>query len=125
MSFLFILLAALGALDASLASWNIAPWFDGLRWLRIHLITLGTLTEAIFGVLPALVALRAGRPRPKLRWDIWLMLNGGLITLLIGIPLVNAVLILAGGILVFSATLVLIKQLRELHPRLPTLNSQL
>ncbi len=124
MSFLFVSLAVLGALDSSLAAWNIAPWFDSLRWLRVHLITLGTLTEAIFGVLPALVAVRAGRPQPKLRWGIWLTLNSGLITLLIGIPLVNAVLILVGGTLVFSATLLLIKQLRDLHPQRPALDSQ-
>ncbi len=123
MSLLFVSLAVLGALDASLVSWGIAPWFDGLRWLRIHLITLGTLTEVIFGVLPALAAVRAGRPRPKLRWDIWLTLNSGLIMLLIGIPLVNAVLILTGGTLVFSATLLLIKQLRDLHPQQPALDS--
>lgn len=116
MTVLFVSLAVLSALAAALASWNIAPWFDALRWLRIHLITLGTLTEVIFGVLPGLVAARANRPRPGIRWDIWFTLNGGLITLLVGIPLVNAVLIFTGGTLVFVATLLLIKQLRDMHP---------
>jgi hypothetical protein len=119
MTVLFVSLAVLSALAAALASWHIAPWFDALRWLRVHLITLGTLTEVIFGVLPGLVAARANRPRPGIRWDIWFTLNGGLITLLVGIPLVNAVLIFTGGTLIFSATLLLIKQLRDMHPSRP------
>lgn len=123
MSVLFVSLAVLSALAVALASWNIAPWFDALRWLRIHLITLGTLTEVIFGVLPGLVAARARQPRPGIRWDIWFTLNSGLITLLIGIPLVNAVLIFTGGTLVFVATLLLIKQLRDLHPPRPVFQS--
>lgn len=36
-----------------------------------------------------------------MRWDIWLTLNAGLLTLLVGIPLVNGALILAGGPLIF------------------------
>ncbi len=118
MAVLFVSLAVLSALDASLASLGLAPWFNGLRWLRVHLITLGTLTEIIFGILPGLVAKRAGRPRPKTRWDIWLVLNAGLLTLLVGIPLVNTVLILAGGTLVFIAATLLMLQLIGL--RAPT-----
>lgn len=115
MAVLYISLALLGALDASMASFQLLPWFNGLRWLRVHLITLGSLTEVIFGLLPVLVAIRAGRPVPKTRLDIWLTLNAGLLTLLIGIPLVNGVLIFAGGTLVFIATLLLIKQLNEMR----------
>jgi hypothetical protein len=115
MTVLFVSLAVLGALDASLASLGVVPWFSGLRWLRVHLITLGTLTEIIFGILPGLVADRAGQPRPKTRWDIWLTLNAGLLTLLIGIPLVNAVLIFAGGTLVFIAATLLALQLIRLR----------
>lgn len=119
MTILFVSLAALGSLDASLTSLNLAPWFNGLRWLRVHLITLGTLTEVIFGLLPVLAAGRAGRPRPKTRWDIWLSLNAGLLTLLIGIPLANGAIILAGGTLVFAAAVLLLKQLRDLRPSRP------
>ena len=120
MTLLYIALAVLAALDSSLAGLNVLPWFNGLRWLRVHLITLGTLTEVIFAILPGLVADRAGLPRPKTRWDIWLTLNAGLIILLIGIPLVNTALIFTGGTLVFMATTLLIVQLNDLRKTTPT-----
>lgn len=115
MTALFVAMAALMAADAALTSYTLLPWFNGLRWLRVHLITLGAITEAIFGLLPIIVAIQAERPRPKFRWDIWLALNIGLLTLLIGIPIINQALILIGGTLVFIATILLILQLRELR----------
>lgn len=115
MTLLYASLAALAALDASLSSLNVLPWFNGLRWLRVHLITLGMLTQVVFGLAPALAARRANRARPGTRWDIWLALNSGLLVLLIGIPLVNAALILAGGTLVFTAALLLMAQLNGLR----------
>lgn len=116
MTALFMGLALIGALDAALTSWNLLPWFNGLRWLRIHLITLGAMTEALFGVLPMLVAIRANLPRPGFRWVTWLTLNTGILTLLVGIPLINPALMITGGTLVFVATLLLINQLRQMHP---------
>lgn len=116
MTLLFASVAALTALDSALASWALAPWFNGLRWLRVHLITLGTLTEVVFGLLPVLVAARAGRPAPKTRWDIWLSLNAGLLILLVGIPLVNGGVIFTGGVLVFTAAGLLARQLYALQP---------
>ena len=120
MAILYLSLAVLVALDASLTSFTLIPFFSGLRWLRVHLITLGTLTEVIFGVLPGLVALHAGRPRPAMRWDTWLALNAGLLLLLVGIPLVNMVLVVGGGTLIFVAVLLLMRQLRAMQPRRPT-----
>lgn len=113
--FLYIALAVLGALDASLINFELLPAFAGLRWMRVHFITLGALTELAFGVLPILVAARAGLPRPKIRWDIWLTLNLGLLILLIGIPPINAVLITAGGTLVFIAAILLMVQLGKMR----------
>ena len=112
---LFASLAALAALDASLASYGLVTWFNGLRWLRVHFITLGMLTEMIFGLLPILIATRAKLPHPKVRGDIWLTLNSGLLVLLIGIPLINGALIFVGGTLVFIATSLLIAQLNGLR----------
>lgn len=116
MAILYFSLAVLVALDASLTSFTLIPFVSGLRWLRVHLITLGTLTEVVFGVLPGLVALRAGQPRPAMRWDTWLALNAGLLILLVGIPLANALLVIGGGTLIFSAAVLLIRQLRALQP---------
>ncbi|MCA9934166.1 MAG: hypothetical protein H6662_19280 [Ardenticatenaceae bacterium] len=111
MALLFVALAVLQALDASLVGLGILPWFNGMRWLRVHFITLGALTEVLFGVLPWLVAQKNNLPRPQFRWDIWLALNSGILSLLVGIPLVNAVPIYAGGTLVFVATVLLMGQL--------------
>ena len=117
MMLVYLTLAALMALDASLTSLSLVPFFSGLRWLRVHFITLGMLTQIIFGALPGLVALQtAERRRPAMRWDIWLALNAGLLILLIGIPLMNFALILTGGTLIFTATMLLIQQLRGLWP---------
>lgn len=116
MAFLYVLLAILAALNASLIHFDILPAFAGLRWVRVHFITLGALTEFAFGILPIIVALRSKLPRPKMRWDIWLMLNLGLLILLVGIPMINAVFITTGGTLIFIATTLLMIQLSKLWP---------
>jgi hypothetical protein len=116
-SLLFVLLAILGAFDAASASLSLLPWFNGLRWLRVHLITLGVITEAAFGVLPVLLAGRSGQTAPRPRLDIWLALNAGLLTLLVGIPMINQTIIIAGGGLVFLATVLLIHQLWTIRRR--------
>ena len=67
MSALFVVLAILAAVDSSLASLNLLPWFNGLRWVRVHLITLGAMTEALFGILPLLAAIRFNLPWPRFR----------------------------------------------------------
>ncbi|MCA9838872.1 MAG: hypothetical protein KC422_18290 [Trueperaceae bacterium] len=114
MSFLYLALAGLLALDASLTSFTLLPWFNGLRWLRVHLIALGAFTTAAFGMLPLLLALRNKQPRPPTNWTIWLTLNAGILILLSGIPLVNQALIFAGGTLIFAAVLLLMRQLSRL-----------
>lgn len=123
-TFLYFALAVLGALDAALINFDLLPFFSGLRWMRVHFITLGALTEFLFGILPLLVAIRNKVPRPKIRWDIWLTLNLGLLILLIGIPMINGVLITIGGTLIFTAAVLLMIQLGRLHnPRTATQTS--
>lgn len=114
-AFLYVALAVLGALDAALIHFELLPAFAGIRWVRVHFITLGALTEFAFGIMPILVAGWSGRPRPKTRWDIWLTLNLGLLILLIGIPPINGVLITAGGTLIFVAAALLAGQLMTLR----------
>jgi len=115
MTALFVTMAGLMAADAALTSYTLLPWFNGLRWLRVHFITLGALTETFFGLLPLIVAIGAGLPRPKFRWEVWLTLNVGLLTLFVGIPILNQALILTGGTLVFVATTLLLVQLRTMR----------
>jgi len=116
MAVIYIGAAILAAADSSLTNLNLLPWFNGLRWVRIHLITLGVMTQVIFGTLPQLVAIHYRRPRPAFRWDIWLSLNIGLILLLVGIPIINQALIYSGGTLVFIAASLLISQLWHMRP---------
>lgn len=114
MAVLYAFLALLTAVDASLTSGQIFPWFNGLRWLRVHLIILGILVEVLFGLLPLIVAARAEQTRPKMRWDTWLTLNAGIMILLAGIPMMNVYLIIGGATLVFTAAILLLAQLRTI-----------
>ena len=115
MAFLYLLAAALMALQAAFTSFHISSWFNGMVWLRVHLITLGILTQLIYGAMPILTAKHYRLTRPQMRWDIWATLNIGLVLLLIGMPLVNALLIIAGGTLIFISTILLIVQLGRMR----------
>ena len=114
-SLLFLSVGILAAVDSSLTHLQLLPWFNGLRWLRVHLITLGVVSQTVFGIAPILAARRAGLPQPATRLDIWLTLTSGTLVLIAGIPLVNQGLILAGGTLVFAATVMLLHQLWDLR----------
>ncbi len=116
MSLLYLSLVALAALASILTGLEIIPLFGSLKWLRVHLVTLGAFSEILFGLAPLLVAKVRGLPRPKMRWDIWLFLNAGLVLLLIGIPTITRSLIVSGGTLVGIAAVLLIKQLVDLRP---------
>ncbi len=115
MAILYLAMAFLAALDMSLIGLQMLPWFNGMVWLRVHFITLGTLTQVIFAVMPSLVAIHHRLPRPKFHWEIWLLLNLGIVTLLLGIPPVNGLLIFSGGTLIFVATILLMKQLLQMR----------
>ena len=107
---IFTFVALLSAADASLVSINLVSAFPALRWVRVHFITLGILSQVIFGFLPLLVASLSKKPRPSMRWDIWLTLNVGFVTLVAGFGGMNHPMIFAGGTLIFiSATLLLIQ----------------
>ena len=105
---LYIFVALLAAADASLVSLHLANTFGALRWVRVHFITLGLIAQAVFGLLPMLTASLSKKPRPAMRWDIWLTLNVGLVALIAGISSINQPIILAGGTLIFAATLLLL-----------------
>lgn len=111
MTGLYLLLTALVTLDSSLASLGWMPALAGLKWMRVHFITLGVLTQLVFGLLPALTAKGLNLPKPKMNWFAWLIYNGGLIILLIGLPSVHCASIITGGTMIFLAVLVLIKEL--------------
>jgi hypothetical protein len=107
----FTFVALLVAADASLISINLLSAFPALRWVRVHFITLGFLSQVIFGLLPWLVASLSKKPRPAMRWDIWLTLNVGLVALISGFSGMNHPIIFAGGTLIFIAAVLLFFQL--------------
>jgi len=107
---LYTFVSLLAAADASLVSINLVGAFPALRWVRVHFITLGILSQVIFGLLPLLVASLSKKPRPAMRWDIWLTLNAGFVLLAAGFGGMNHPMIFTGGTLIFiSATLLFIQ----------------
>jgi hypothetical protein len=65
----------------------------------------------IFGLLPVLVASLTKKDKPAMRWDIWMMLNAGLVALVAGFGGMNHPMIFTGGTLIFIAALLLLLQL--------------
>ena len=110
----YLITAVLMAFDVALVNWGVIPGYSGMAWLRVHFITLGVISQAIFGILPLLQSARHKAPRPKARLDIWMLLNLGLIILIAGIPIVNKAMILTGGTLVFIAASLLAWHLRQI-----------
>ncbi len=108
---LYTFVALLAAADASLVSVNLLSAFPALRWVRVHFITLGILSQVIFGLLPLLVASLSKKPKPAMRWDIWLTLNVGFVALVAGFSGVNQAMIFTGGTLIFIAATLLLIQL--------------
>lgn len=108
---LYIFVALFAAVDASLVSMNVFSAFPALRWVRVHFITLGILSQVIFGLLPVLIASLSKKEKPAMRWDIWLTLNAGLIALVAGFAGMNHPIIFTGGTLIFIAALLLLLQL--------------
>lgn len=111
MTGLYLLLTALVTLDSSIASLGWVPQLAGLKWMRVHFITLGVLTQLVFGVLPALTTKGLNLPKPKMNWIAWLIYNGGLVILLIGLPGIQRDSIITGGTMIFLAVLALMKDL--------------
>ncbi|HAV77856.1 MAG TPA: hypothetical protein DCX53_10955 [Anaerolineae bacterium] len=112
---LYTFVAVLIAADASLVSFNLVDIFISLRWVRVHFITLGIVSQVIFGLLPLLVASLSKKERPTMRWDIWLTLNIGFVALVAGYSGLNHPMIFTGGTLIFISATLLFLQLRNLR----------
>jgi hypothetical protein len=111
MSGMYLLLTALVTLDSSLASMGWAPAFANLKWMRVHFVTLGVFTQLVLGLLPALTAKGLHLPKPRITWLTWLLFNGGLVLLLVGLPVVDRTMIITGGTLIFAAVVNLMREL--------------
>jgi cytochrome c oxidase cbb3-type subunit I len=114
---LFLFLLVLAAIDVALIQLRLLPGHSGLSWLRAHFVTIGVLAEAAFAVITAASA-RASGGGTAWRWPTWLALHAGLLLLLIGLPSINATLLIGGGTLFFVAVLLLFWRLRAARPAL-------
>ncbi len=103
---LYVLLGLLAALQAGLVDFGLLKTPINLSWVRIHLITLGILTQLVFGVAPRLLSL----DQPP-RWDIWALLNTGTLTFFYGRSIIDYDIMLTGGVLVLLATILLLVQI--------------
>lgn len=94
----FAVLRGLGSLPAVSGPAN-------LNWIRVHLITIGTVTQMIFATLPGLVARRLGTPdrAPAEAWLQWGLVNGGFLLIIAGIVGVDPWTAALGASLLFSA----------------------
>ncbi len=112
---LYTFVALLAAADASLVSMTVFSAFPALRWVRVHFITLGILSQVVFGLLPILIAALSKKDKPAMRWDIWLTLNAGMVALVAGFGGMNHPMIFTGGTLIFIAALLLMLQLWKIR----------
>ncbi len=112
------LYACAGLLAAALTGLGTLPGAAGslgLSWLRVHLITVGVVTQIVFGTLPGVLARRLGVPQgPGHRRGLeWLLLNLGFALLLVGKPAGDRLWATLGAVLVLAAVAVLLQGLLQ------------
>ncbi|HWI62325.1 MAG TPA: hypothetical protein VNT75_10840, partial [Symbiobacteriaceae bacterium] len=76
-----------------------------LNWLRVHVLTIGTMTQMIFATLPGLVSRKLGTPNrpPGEAWLQWALVNGGFVLVIAGIVGIDPWTATAGATLIFTA----------------------
>ncbi|WP_458207798.1 hypothetical protein [Haladaptatus sp. NG-SE-30] len=83
-----------------------------LRWVMIHLVTIGALTQALFGALPHLIGSvgeSTTRLSPRLRWAQWISLNVGYPLILYGMTTgSNLVAVTGATIVLFALALLMV-----------------
>jgi cytochrome c oxidase cbb3-type subunit 1 len=84
--YLLLEVFALAALALMAAGVDVA--IPDLIWLRIHLLTIGVVTQVVLGALPSLVAARLGLQPPGrvLNGALWLLVNASFALLLYAMP---------------------------------------
>lgn len=106
-----VALAAMALVTAGV----LAP-IPALVWVRIHLLTIGVVTQVVLGAAPGLVAARLGvRPPGRLmNGALWLLVNASFALLLYSMPqgLSQLAALAAGGI--FLAVLLLLVSLHRM-----------
>jgi hypothetical protein len=86
MAAIYLIVALLSLVDYVLALFGLIQPLGNLYWFRLHLITIGVLAQAVFGILPLLLAKRLGvaAPGQTISWFLFGALNIGLLLLAFG-----------------------------------------
>lgn len=82
-----------------------------LRWVLIHLVTIGAMTQALFGALPHLVSSVGSSTTqlsPRRRWSQWIFLNMGYPLILFGMTTGSTLVTVTGGTIVLVALALLL-----------------
>ncbi len=111
MSFTYLFIGTLVAVQAALLSFGlIESGASSITWVRIHFITLGIMTQLIFGYIPSYIS----KSTISVRWDVFLTLNSGFILFFYGRAILDSVLMITGGTLIFTATSLFMFQINSL-----------
>ncbi|MDH5645860.1 MAG: hypothetical protein OEZ01_07620, partial [Candidatus Heimdallarchaeota archaeon] len=111
MSFFYLFVATLISIQASLIAFGwISSGSTSISWVRIHFITLGVVTQFIFGYTP----IHLSKKPLSTRWDIFLVLNSGIIIFFYGRSILDFYLIATGGTLIFMANILFLIQIIKL-----------
>jgi cytochrome c oxidase cbb3-type subunit I len=107
MAAIYLVLALLSLIDKVLIQFGLAPVVTNLYWLRLHLLTIGVLAQAVLGTLPHLLADRLDVKPPGAagQWAVWTLLNLGLLLLEVGQVGVVAWQIHSGATILLGAVL--------------------
>ena len=122
MVLLYAVIALLVAFQEAIITLLPLPIFTSLKWIRVHFITLGMLTEAIFGSFALIIASKTNN-KLKTSWLMFFSLNAGLVSLILGFSLANEFMIISGGSLIFFSTLLLFLDLIMAYRNVPKENN--
>ncbi|MFB6091725.1 MAG: hypothetical protein ABEK02_01800 [Haloquadratum sp.] len=106
MAGLYLVVGAIALLGKILGEAGGVTTVPRIRWTAIHFVTIGAVTQALFGVLPAFLA---GTTPPTAtgdqtaRWLQWLSLNAGFPFILLGMVTGRTVTASVGAVLVLVA----------------------
>lgn len=117
MAGLYLVIDAIAVTALALEIAGAIPPVPGINWTRIHLLTIGVVTQAIAGILPVIVAQKLGGtpPGPRATWSIWLLINGGFALLLMSMPAGRGIVAAAGATAIFAGIVVLLAAIHRQH----------
>lgn len=106
MAGLYLLVDALAVAAMALVTAGLLPSIAGLTWLRVHLLTIGVVTQVVLGMLPGIAAARLGANAPdhRLTQITWLLVNTSFVLLLVSMPAGMTKLAAVGATGILAAT---------------------